>query len=67
MTTNKFKINGMHCPACKKLTEKRFSTIAGVTAVNVNLETGMAEIKANNTITKTQLDEVLSDTGYSVA
>lgn len=66
MIVNKFKINGVHCPACKKLTEKRLGNIDGVTAVNVNPETGLAEITADTNITKAQLEEALTGTTYSV-
>lgn len=66
MTTN-ITLKGLHCSACKKLTERRISTISGVTSVNVNSDTGDTEIVANNLIQKSQVEAVLTDTGYSVA
>jgi copper chaperone CopZ len=66
MTTT-ITLKGLHCPACKKLTEKRISSIAGVVAVNVNPDTGITEITAGQAIQKSQVEKVLSDTNYSVA
>jgi copper chaperone CopZ len=65
--TTKITLKGLHCPACKKLTEKRISSIVGVTSVNVNSDTGITEIVADNLIQKSQVEAVLPDTGYSVA
>lgn len=33
-------IKGTHCPACKKLIEKRIMSIAGVDSVDVNFTSG---------------------------
>jgi copper chaperone CopZ len=37
MQTQIINITGTHCPACKKLIEKRIMSIAGVDSVDVNL------------------------------
>ena len=65
--TTKFTLKGLHCPACKKLTERRISSIPGVTLVNVDPNTGITEISAGQVIQKSQVEDVLSDTPYTVA
>lgn len=59
-------IKGLHCPACKKLTEKRIGSISGVTSVNVNPDTEIVEITADQLINKLQVEQALSDTAYTV-
>ena len=60
------KILGTHCPACKKLTEKRIKTLAGVRAVEVNYETGEATIVSDRDVSQEEINNVLSNTEYKV-
>ena len=57
-------ITGTHCPACKKLIEKRIMTVTGVTSVNVDYITGETKIMANNEISKSEISKVLEGTDY---
>lgn len=66
MKNQTIKILGTHCPACKKLTEKRILTLSGVRTVDVNYETGVAKITADRNIPKEELNQVLLDTEYKI-
>ncbi len=61
---NKFHITGLTCQACKKLSEKRISTIAGVTGINVDLDNKTVEIISNQKIDITEVNAVLQGTPY---
>lgn len=63
----KFKLLGLSCLACQKVTQNRMGKIAGVTDVKVDLKTGMAEITAGRLITKEEVGKVLEGTTYQVA
>ena len=60
------KLNGLTCPACKKLTEKRIGQIAGVESVEVNLSDSFATISAGREISKEEISKVLEGTPYTV-
>ena len=66
MTTT-FTLKGLHCPACKKLTEKRIGTIIGVQSVDVETDTGIVQIVAGALIAKSEVTAALRGTEYSVA
>lgn len=61
-----FKINGIHCPACKKLIERRISGIKGVNSVSVNIVTGETQVVSDETITKAEIQTALKGSGYKV-
>lgn len=61
-----FIIKGTHCPACKKLIEKRVGKIVGVTSVNVNFETGETKITAVRTVSKDEIKKALENMEYIV-
>jgi copper chaperone CopZ len=63
MITQTFKISGLDCAACKKLVEKRISTL-GVSNVNVSLETKTVEIKSDRNIDISEVNKVLEGTPY---
>jgi len=58
-------IKGTHCPACKKLIEKRIISIAGVDSVDVNFTSGETKIIGDKEITKAEIKNVLEGTGYA--
>jgi copper chaperone len=66
MQTKTFKLSGLTCPACKKLTEKRIGSIPEVTKVEVTLATGEAVVNSDKEITVLQIKEVLKETPYQV-
>lgn len=58
-------ITGTHCPACKKLIEKRIISIAGVDSVDVNFTSGETKIIGDKEITKAEIKNVLEGTDYA--
>lgn len=65
MQTQIINITGTHCPACKKLIEKRIISIAGVDSVDVNFTSGETKIIGDKEITKAEIKNVLEGTGYA--
>lgn len=63
MNTQIFKILGLDCAACKKLVEKRVSTL-GVSSVNVSLETKTIEIISDRKIDIFEVNKALKGTPY---
>ncbi len=61
-----FIIKGTHCPACKRLIERRISEVEGVISVNVNFETGDTEIKTNRDISKDEIQQSLEGMEYQI-
>ncbi|HBC73017.1 hypothetical protein A2379_00900 [Candidatus Amesbacteria bacterium RIFOXYB1_FULL_47_13] len=60
-------IKGLHCPACKKLTEKRIGSIPGVTSVDADPDSGNTRITSISEIPVVQVRAALSGTPYSVS
>lgn len=67
MITKNFILKGLHCPACKKLTEKRIRTIAGVASVTVDPNSGLAIVQSATEITSEQISKALENTAYTVS
>ena len=63
-TTQTFKITGMHCVACTKLTAKRFKTLAGVQDIAVDLDSGRATVVTNRTLALAEVKAALEGSGY---
>ncbi len=65
-TIQTIKLTGLHCPACQKIIEKRFSKIPGVLSVSVTLVNNQAMITASDEITPAQLQIALEGTAYTI-
>ena len=65
MIRQTINITGTHCPACKKLIEKRIMTIAGVNSVDVNFESGKTVIESTRQIYKQEINKALEGTDYA--
>lgn len=65
-TISTFKLSGLHCESCTKITEKRVEKIAGVTQAEAILETGELTITAERVILPQEVNQVLEGTGYQV-
>ncbi|MDE6449024.1 MAG: permease [Muribaculaceae bacterium] len=46
--TVQYNIKGMNCPHCQAAVTKAIQSVNGVTGVNVNLSTGIAEVEGNH-------------------
>lgn len=64
MNNQTINISGTHCQACKKLVERKISTIVGVCGVNVDFETGKTVITANRNIKKEEINKALEGMPY---
>jgi copper chaperone CopZ len=62
----KAQLQGLHCEACKKITQKRLGKLEGVTLVNVDIDAQTALIESANVINQNQVEEILKDTEYKV-
>ncbi|EKE06323.1 MAG: hypothetical protein ACD_19C00017G0023 [uncultured bacterium] len=58
-------ITGTHCPACKKLIERKLSMIADVDNVDVDYESGKTVITSNRTIEKQEIAKALEGMPYA--
>ena len=62
--TQDFKITGMHCAACTKLTAKRIKHIPGVDDVVVDLDTGKAKVTASREVGLGEIQTALTGSEY---
>ena len=61
------KVNGMMCVNCQKHVHEALATMAGVSAVDVNLEKGTAKVTADRDIPQDEFKKVIEDAGYELA
>jgi copper chaperone CopZ len=64
MTTQTFKITGLHCEACTKLTAKRLKGIPDVDDAVIHLENGKAEVQASREISLNEIQTALTGSEY---
>lgn len=62
----KIQLQGLHCEACKKITQKRLGKLEGVTLVTVDVDTQSARVDSTSMIVRQQVESVLKDTDYKV-
>jgi copper chaperone CopZ len=65
MDAQTFKIKGLHCEACTKLTTKRIKTLLGVADATVDLNSGRAEVVASREVSIDEVNSVLDGSDYS--
>ncbi|HCR35852.1 hypothetical protein A2130_04630 [Candidatus Woesebacteria bacterium GWC2_33_12] len=64
MNTQIIYITGTHCPACKKLIERKISGINNVISVSVDFETGETIIESKRPIEKAEINLSLEGMPY---
>lgn len=64
MDQKTFKITGLHCEACTKLTTKRIKDIPGVADAVVDLQSGKAEITTDRELNVNEVRSALTDSEY---
>jgi copper chaperone CopZ len=62
--TQKIQLSGLHCDACKKLTEKKIGKLSGVESVGVDLDTQVADVQTTRLITNEEINDALEGTNY---
>lgn len=60
------KVEGMSCNGCAKSVKAAFSSIEGVSDVEINLDEKQATLESSQELSKEQLREALADTSYTV-
>lgn len=66
MSELKFKLKGLHCQSCVKISEMNIGDIPGVQKVEIDLATGEGKLEAEGEITLDEISQALKDTDYSV-
>lgn len=65
MKTITLKITGMKCDGCVKTAKEALSKVKGVSSVEIDLKTGKAIIKTDDSvISSTLADTINKNTGY---
>lgn len=64
--TQTYHIGGMTCGGCAAAVDKKLSTIAGVSSVEVNLGKKEAEISSSEPINLETLKQALENTNYTI-
>lgn len=59
-------LQGLTCPACQKLIQKRLIKIPGIEDVQVKLENGETTITAQKQISNGNITKALEGTKYSI-
>src|SRR3954447_11534616 len=57
------KIEGMHCPNCEGVIERRFGALPGVRRVEVNYRTGKAEVGYEGSLSVSDLNNAVEEEG----
>jgi len=65
MTDINFKLEGLNCEACVKLSTNRFKKVPGVSDVSINLATGETHVIGDK-ITLSDLEKSLEGTTYKI-
>jgi len=66
MSSYHLPIEGMSCASCVGAVERALNKVAGVTAVSVNLVTGLAHIEGEKSLTRQVLVQAINKAGYEV-
>lgn len=64
MSTLTFKITGLHCEACTKLTARRIKALPGVADATVDLHSGKAEVIASREVSVDEVQTALGGSDY---
>ena len=64
MTTLTYHIPSISCGHCKMTIERKVGKLAGVTSVNVDVDTKQAVIKFDSPATKAEIEALLAEIGY---
>ncbi|MCH5327289.1 MAG: heavy-metal-associated domain-containing protein [Duncaniella sp.] len=62
--TKEYKISGMDCNHCRSAVEKALTALEGVTAVNVDLATGIATVEGD--VTSEAVRQAVEKAGFEV-
>lgn len=66
MSTTKIKVSGMTCGHCVQSVTEELEALAGVTAVNVVLESGEVTIESDADLNSSEVSAAVKEAGYEV-
>lgn len=66
MNKIKFKIEGLTCDACLRLSKIKLGKIEGVKEVQIKDKNGLTEIEADREVSLDEINVSLAGTGYKV-
>jgi copper chaperone CopZ len=66
MNTLKFKLQGMHCESCVKISKMNLSDINGVKEVELDLASGEGKLTSDREIALSEVEAAMKDTEYKV-
>jgi copper ion binding protein len=67
MSTQSYVVTGMTCAHCVASVTEEVSEVAGVTRVDVDLETGALQVTADRTIPDEAVRAAVEEAGYQLA
>ncbi len=60
------QLQGLHCEACKKITEKRIGRLDGVSSAVTDLTNQTVTVTTDRILSLQEIEEILKDTEYKV-
>lgn len=67
MTTTSFHVTGMTCGHCVSSVKSEVSAIAGVTDVQVELETGLVTVSSDHPVEESDVRAAVEEAGYQLS
>ena len=65
--TSTYTVNGMTCAHCESAVATELSELPGVTAVDVNLDTGVVTVSSDVPLQKSMVAAAVGEAGYALA
>ncbi|MEK7598281.1 MAG: cation transporter [Patescibacteria group bacterium] len=66
MNELRFKLEGLHCQSCVKISQMNIGDISGVKNVEIDLTTGDGRLEAEREVRFDEVVEALKNTNYTV-
>lgn len=67
MSETVYQVTGMTCGHCAAAVERELKKIAGVTEVQVNVESGAVTVESNALLERTDVAAAIEEAGYELA
>ncbi|MBY4572660.1 cation-transporting ATPase [Gordonia paraffinivorans] len=66
-TTSSYTVTGMTCGHCAASVREEIEEIAGVTSVDVSVETGAVHVVSEHEIPREEIEKAVTEAGYALA
>lgn len=67
MATTTFTVTGMTCDHCVRAVTQGVTAVAGVTSVDIDLESGLVTVGSDGDLDRSTLVAAIDEAGYQVA